>query len=705
MVAVPRRRDGAAAGSVTGERVLDRAGHAGSSRPPTPRPRRRRPGRGRRRPGRRRRRPRTGTTPPGEHLDRGLRRRSRPALGEAFAPARRRRAGCSTASSTTTSPPPTSAPSTGLRLRHVQPTGHYGCTGKPTDLSTVGLGRRRHPRLHRRRRRTRWTPSSTRRLGWARAQGRPAGRPLRHGAAADRGRRPDDLPLLDRRRPRRPRRPDGVLQPRRRHPDRRAARPPGRPGVLRPGLPGPGAPRRSSRAGSSNDIESVFDNGLPLGRTDWIERRPAHRAAPDPALRGAHRAAGHAVRRQPGASRSTAPTARSTTWSPAIERGLLLTCLWYIREVDPQTLLLTGLTRDGVYLVEDGEVIGAVNNFRFNESPVDLLGRFTDASATVPSFSREWGDYFPRTATPALRVPDFNMSPGACRRRGQSDASRSVEAASRPSGLDSGDRPTVVRAGWPPGIGARVVRRAGVDERGRPGGSRAVLVAHHPQRLAVVVADGADQARRRGRREPVALRSGAERGATTSPAVPGEPVGGVAPVPRRRARPRPRRARPSPAATRADDGRLELLEGRPAARRAGPRRAGPMVPLVQRDRAGAPDPVDEAGTPGSRASTRCARPASPSRRHQPQAEPVAAARRPPAGRRPARVLISSRVARASTSGWPSTRNSAKAARSATVLHTWPAGAIAPVSWAGSSVERAREVVHASSRCAAGACGR
>ncbi len=93
------------------------------------------------------------------------------------------------------------------------------------------------------------------------------------------------------------------------------------------------------------------------------------------------------------------------------ERGLLLTCLWYIREVDAQSLLLTGLTRDGVYLVEDGEITGAVNNFRFNESPVDLLRRFTHASATVPSFGREWGDdYFSRTATPALRVPDFNMS-------------------------------------------------------------------------------------------------------------------------------------------------------------------------------------------------------------------------------------------------------------------------------------------------------
>ena len=93
------------------------------------------------------------------------------------------------------------------------------------------------------------------------------------------------------------------------------------------------------------------------------------------------------------------------------ERGLLLTCLWYIREVDPQTLLLTGLTRDGVYLVENGEITGAVNNFRWNESPVDLLRRFSQRRATVPTFSREWGDdYFSRTAMPALRIPDFNMS-------------------------------------------------------------------------------------------------------------------------------------------------------------------------------------------------------------------------------------------------------------------------------------------------------
>ncbi len=92
------------------------------------------------------------------------------------------------------------------------------------------------------------------------------------------------------------------------------------------------------------------------------------------------------------------------------ERGLLLTCLWYIREVDPASLLLTGLTRDGVYLVENGEVTGEVNNFRFNETPVGLLGRVTEAGRTEKTLPREWSDWFTRAAMPALRVPDFNMS-------------------------------------------------------------------------------------------------------------------------------------------------------------------------------------------------------------------------------------------------------------------------------------------------------
>ena len=74
------------------------------------------------------------------------------------------------------------------------------------------------------------------------------------------------------------------------------------------------------------------------------------------------------------------------------------------------TLLLTGLTRDGVYLVEHGEVVGAVNNFRFNESPLDVLAHVLEAGRSERALSREWGEWMNRTSMPALRVADFNMS-------------------------------------------------------------------------------------------------------------------------------------------------------------------------------------------------------------------------------------------------------------------------------------------------------
>jgi predicted Zn-dependent protease len=154
---------------------------------------------------------------------------------------------------------------------------------------------------------------------------------------------------------------------------------------------------------------SVFDNGLPLGATEWIS---GGSLAALTQTRHSARLSGLAVTPLisnlildgPAAGGSLPDLIRATT------RGLLLTSLYYIREVDPQTLLLTGLTRDGVYLVEDGEVVGAVNNFRFNESPVALLGRVAEAGQTEPTLSREFGEYFPRTAMPALRVEGFNMS-------------------------------------------------------------------------------------------------------------------------------------------------------------------------------------------------------------------------------------------------------------------------------------------------------
>ena len=162
---------------------------------------------------------------------------------------------------------------------------------------------------------------------------------------------------------------------------------------------------------SSSAATSVFDNGLALAPTDWIKdgvltALPATRqtaAAAKAPL--APYVDNLSLEASPGGA---GPSLAELT--AATGDGLLLTSLWYIREVDPQTLLLTGLTRDGVYKVEGGEVVGEVNNFRFNESPVSLLSRIAEAGRTERTFSREWGDYFSRTAMPALRIRDFNMS-------------------------------------------------------------------------------------------------------------------------------------------------------------------------------------------------------------------------------------------------------------------------------------------------------
>ncbi|WP_328325271.1 MULTISPECIES: TldD/PmbA family protein [unclassified Streptomyces] len=164
-------------------------------------------------------------------------------------------------------------------------------------------------------------------------------------------------------------------------------------------------------AHSSGDDSSVFDNGLPLSRTDWVrdgrlENLVTTRHSAELTGLPVAPPISNLILEGGGERSLDEMVAASGHDGPA----LLLTCLWYIREVDPATLLLTGLTRDGVYLVENGEVTGEVNNFRFNESPVDLLSRATEAGRTERTLPREWGDWFTRAAMPALRIPDFNMS-------------------------------------------------------------------------------------------------------------------------------------------------------------------------------------------------------------------------------------------------------------------------------------------------------
>ncbi|MGA7053231.1 MAG: TldD/PmbA family protein [Mycobacterium sp.] len=158
---------------------------------------------------------------------------------------------------------------------------------------------------------------------------------------------------------------------------------------------------------SSSETVSVFDNGMEISQVDWIRDGVINTLA-YPRATAAKFDAGVAVAADNLIM--TGGSADLAAMIAATERGLLLTTLWYIREVDPTTLLLTGLTRDGVYLIENGEVTAAVNNFRFNESPLDLLRRATEAGRSELTLPREWGDWATRAAMPSLRIPDFHMS-------------------------------------------------------------------------------------------------------------------------------------------------------------------------------------------------------------------------------------------------------------------------------------------------------
>jgi predicted Zn-dependent protease len=154
---------------------------------------------------------------------------------------------------------------------------------------------------------------------------------------------------------------------------------------------------------------SVFDNGGPLPATEWIADGVLNRLITTRAS-----AATTGLPYAPAVDNLRMATANGQgdlmEVAARLNNGLLITCLWYNRVVDPETLLLTGLTRDGVYLVQDGEVVGSCGNYRFNESPVGLLRRIVDSGTPERTLARELGDYFARATMPPLVVADYNLS-------------------------------------------------------------------------------------------------------------------------------------------------------------------------------------------------------------------------------------------------------------------------------------------------------
>ena len=88
------------------------------------------------------------------------------------------------------------------------------------------------------------------------------------------------------------------------------------------------------------------------------------------------------------------------------ERGVFVTRLWYIREVDPYEKIVTGMTRDGTFLVENGKIKSGIRNFRFNESLISMLSSVQEMSVPVRASGEESFDM----VVPAMKVNDFNFT-------------------------------------------------------------------------------------------------------------------------------------------------------------------------------------------------------------------------------------------------------------------------------------------------------
>jgi predicted Zn-dependent protease len=161
---------------------------------------------------------------------------------------------------------------------------------------------------------------------------------------------------------------------------------------------------RSDPADSQTPGAPFDAEGLPLSRHPWISEG---------------RVAKLYVSRYWAKKKNLEPTGRHTVYHLSggqagsideivrdTKKGLLVTRFWYNRVLEPQTVMITGLTRDGVFLIEDGKITSPVANFRYNESPVNVLKNvdaMTRATSRVVSYDGVWH-------VPALRTHDFTMA-------------------------------------------------------------------------------------------------------------------------------------------------------------------------------------------------------------------------------------------------------------------------------------------------------
>jgi predicted Zn-dependent protease len=152
-------------------------------------------------------------------------------------------------------------------------------------------------------------------------------------------------------------------------------------------------------------LAQPFDGeGLPLGRQEWVK---------DGVLQQMYYTRFWAQRSNkpptgfPSSVKMAGGAQSMDQLIAATERGVLVTRLWYLREVDPRTILYTGLTRDGTFLIENGRISKAVRNFRFNDSPLFLLNNLDALGQPQRLAGTEAGG---DVVMPAVKSHDFNFT-------------------------------------------------------------------------------------------------------------------------------------------------------------------------------------------------------------------------------------------------------------------------------------------------------
>ncbi len=145
-------------------------------------------------------------------------------------------------------------------------------------------------------------------------------------------------------------------------------------------------------------------DGLPLGRQVFVEKGVLKE------LYYSRFWAKKKGKQATGAPTSLIMTGGTTSVDDMIkstQRGVLVTRLWYLREVDPRTILYTGLTRDGTFLIENGKISKAIKNFRFNDSPLFMLNNLEEVGRPVRLAGTEAGG---AVVVPPIKVRDFTFT-------------------------------------------------------------------------------------------------------------------------------------------------------------------------------------------------------------------------------------------------------------------------------------------------------